>query len=85
MDEESLRLGAGARESPILVVDRNGGSQVRDQPSNNMVADTSNDTNSLQLQQAATFCNLMSLWHQLEFEGCVDVFQLARLYHYSRY
>ena len=26
----------------------------------------------------------MSLWHQLEFEGCVDVFQLARLYHYSR-
>ena len=34
--------------------------------------------------QAATFCNLMSLWHQLEFEGCVDVFQLARLYHYSR-
>jgi len=60
VDEESLRLGAGARESPILVVDRNGGSQ------------------------AATFCNLMSLWHQLEFEGCVDVFQLARLYHYSR-
>ena len=35
-------------------------------------------------RQAATFCNLMSLWHQLEFEGCVDVFQLARLYHYSR-
>ena len=30
VDEESLRLGAGARESPILVVDRNGGSQVRD-------------------------------------------------------
>ena len=29
VDEESLRLGAGARESPILVVDRNGGSQVR--------------------------------------------------------
>ena len=28
MDEESLRLGAGARESPILVVDRDGGSQV---------------------------------------------------------
>ena len=27
----------------------------------------------------------MSLWHQLEFEGCVDVFQLARLYHYSRF
>jgi hypothetical protein len=26
----------------------------------------------------------MSMWHQLEFEGCVDVFQLARLYHYSR-
>lgn len=28
VDEESLRLGSGARESPILVVDRNGGSQV---------------------------------------------------------
>ena len=42
MDEESTRLGGGARESPILVVDRNGGSQ------------------------AATFCNLMSLWHQVE-------------------
>ena len=60
VDEEAMRLGAGARDSPILVVDRNGGSQ------------------------AASFCNLMSLWHQLEFEGCVDVFQLARLYHYSR-
>ena len=34
--------------------------------------------------QAASFCCLMSLWHQLEFEGCVDVFQLARLYNYSR-
>jgi hypothetical protein len=34
--------------------------------------------------QAGTFCSLMSMWHQLEFEGCVDVFQLARLYHYSR-
>ena len=60
MDEEALRMTGGSRENPILVMDRNGGSQ------------------------AASFCNLMSLWHQLEFEGCVDVFQLARLYNYSR-
>ncbi len=60
VDEEAVRLSGGAREGPILVMDRNGGSQ------------------------AASFCSLMSLWHQLEFEGCVDVFQLARLYHYSR-
>ena len=61
VDEEVVRLGRGSREAPVLVVDRNGGSQ------------------------AATLANLMSLWHQLEFEGCVDVFQLARLYHYSRW
>ena len=60
VDEEALRMTGGSRENPILVMDRNGGSQ------------------------AASFCNLMSLWHQLEFEGCVDVFQLARLYNYSR-
>jgi len=35
-------------------------------------------------RQAGTFCALMSLWQQLEFEGCVDVYQLAKLYHYSR-
>ena len=34
--------------------------------------------------QAATFCCLMSLWRQLHFEGGVDVFQMAKLYHYSR-
>ena len=50
----------GSQEDPILVMDRNGGTQ------------------------AASFSSLMSLWHQLEFEGCVDVFQLARLYNYSR-
>ena len=33
---------------------------------------------------AATFCCLKSLWHQLHFEGGVDVFQLSKLYHYSR-
>ena len=60
VDEEALRMTGGSRENPVLVMDRNGGSQ------------------------AASFCNLMSLWHQLEFEGCVDVFQLARLYNYSR-
>jgi len=60
VDEEALRMTGGGRENPILVMDRNGGSQ------------------------AASFCNLMSLWHQLEFEGCVDVLQLARLYNYSR-
>ena len=60
VDVEALRMTGGSRENPILVMDRNGGSQ------------------------AASFCNLMSLWHQLEFEGCVDVFQLARLYNYSR-
>ena len=60
VDEEQVRMTSGSRESPILVMDRNGGSQ------------------------AATFCCLMSLWHQLDFEGCVDVFQLSRLYNYSR-
>ena len=60
VDEEALRMTGGGRENPILVMDRNGGSQ------------------------AASFCNLMSSWHQLEFEGCVDVLQLARLYNYSR-
>ena len=60
VDEEQVKMTGGSRESPVLVMDRNGGSQ------------------------AATFCCLMSLWHQLEFEGCCDVFQLARLYNYSR-
>ena len=60
VDEEAVRASGGGRDRPVLVMDRNGGSQ------------------------AATFCSLMSLWHQLEFEGCVDVFQLARLYNYSR-
>ena len=60
VDEEAVRASGGGRDRPLLVMDRNGGSQ------------------------AATFCSLMSLWHQLEFEGCVDVFQLARLYNYSR-
>ena len=60
VDFESLKMTEGSRESPILVIDSNGGSQ------------------------GASFCSLMSLWHQLEFEGCVDVFQLSRLYNYSR-
>ena len=60
VDEEQVRMTCGSRETPVLVMDRNGGSQ------------------------AATFCCLMSLWHQLDFEGCVDVFQLGRLYNYSR-
>ena len=34
--------------------------------------------------QAATFCCLKTLWHQLNFEGGTDVFQTAKLYHYSR-
>ncbi|CAB4063723.1 PTPRG [Lepeophtheirus salmonis] len=34
--------------------------------------------------QAATFCCLKSLWHQLHFEGGVDVFQMAKLYHHCR-
>ncbi|XP_040566309.2 putative receptor-type tyrosine-protein phosphatase mosPTP-1 isoform X2 [Lepeophtheirus salmonis] len=34
--------------------------------------------------QAATFCSLKSLWHQLHFEGGVDVFQMAKLYHFCR-
>ncbi|XP_059092018.1 tyrosine-protein phosphatase 99A-like [Tigriopus californicus] len=34
--------------------------------------------------QAATFACLMSLWHQLNFEGGCDVFQMAKLYHYAR-
>ena len=60
VDFEALKMTEGSRESPILVIDSNGGSQ------------------------GASFCSLMSLWHQLEFEGCVDVFQLSRLYNYSR-
>ena len=34
--------------------------------------------------QAATFCCLMTLWHQLHFEGGVDIYQLAKLAHYNR-
>ena len=60
VDFEALKMTEGSRESPILVIDSNGGSQ------------------------GASFCSLMSLWHQLEFEGCVDIFQLSRLYNYSR-
>ena len=33
---------------------------------------------------AASFCCLMTLWHQLHFEGGVDVYQLAKLTHYNR-
>ena len=34
--------------------------------------------------QAASFCCLMTLWHQLHFEGGVDIYQLAKLAHYNR-
>ena len=34
--------------------------------------------------QATTFCCLMTLWHQLHFEGGVDIYQLAKLAHYNR-
>ena len=34
--------------------------------------------------QAGSFCCLMTLWHQLHFEGGVDVYQLAKLTHYNR-
>ena len=34
--------------------------------------------------QATTFCGLMTLWHQLHFEGGVDIYQLGKLAHYNR-
>lgn len=34
--------------------------------------------------QAASFCSLKTLWHQLHFEGGVDVYQLSKLNHYNR-
>ena len=34
--------------------------------------------------QAASFCSLKTLWHQLHFEGGVDVYQLSKLSHYNR-